>query len=225
MGRLRAAVRSLSEFPRLAEIIVAGASRAAVDDLVCQYGAGSTATLVSIGSVYYTWRRVYQPCTLPEWFGTVQRIGHRNHGSPRNLREESRRRFAVFLTYRPAPWGCKCGVWDGNRATRAWSRSGLIPDNPQLVASVRAVTAREPEPVFQAVVVFLVLFFGQISPGSVEWPVRNSPGCCPAFRSAAKASGVATIWPSSKACFLSCCIDKSSFVGFVCFLEQPRRGA
>src|SRR5213076_247390 len=44
---------------------------------------------------------------------------------------------------------------------------------------------------------------------------RNSPGCCPAFLSAAKAPGVATIWPSSKAgCLLICCIEKNSFRWF-----------
>src|SRR5207237_8004497 len=45
--------------------------------------------------------------------------------------------------------------------------------------------------------------------------MRNSPGCCPAFLSAAKAPGVSTIWPSSKAgCLLSCCIGKTPFVSF-----------
>ena len=64
-------------------------------------------------------------------------------------------------------------------------------DNPQLVASVRAVGAQEPEPML----------------------------CCPAFLSAAKAPGVATIRPSSKAgCLLSCCIEKTPFVGFVFLL-------
>src|SRR5258708_31425516 len=60
---------------------------------------------------------------------------------------------------------------------------------------------------------------------ALEWRVRNSPGCCPAFLSAAKAPGVATIWPNSKAgCLLSCCIGKTPFVGFVfCFLEAPQR--
>src|SRR6266480_5635127 len=59
----------------------------------------------------------------------------------------------------------------------------------------------------------------------LTWRVRNSPGCCPAFLSAAKAPGVATIWPSSKAgCLLSCCIGKTPFLGFVfCFLEAPQR--
>ena len=53
------------------------------------------------------------------------------------------------------------------------------------------------------------------------WRVRNSPGCCPAFLSAAKAPGVATIWPSSKAgCLLSCCIEKTPFVGFVFLLPR-----
>src|SRR6266550_8730102 len=47
----------------------------------------------------------------------------------------------------------------------------------------------------------------------LTWRVRNSPACCPAFLSAAKAPGVATIWPSSKAgCLLSCCIGKTPFV-------------
>jgi len=57
--------------------------------------------------------------------------------------------------------------------------------------------------------------------------VRNSPGCCPAFLSAAKAPGVATIWPSSKAgCLLSCCLEKTPFVGLgLCFSEATRRAA
>jgi hypothetical protein len=49
----------------------------------------------------------------------------------------------------------------------------------------------------------------------LTWRVRNSPGCCPAFLSAAKAPGVATIWPSSNVgCLLSCCIWKNSFRWF-----------
>src|SRR5437667_8829348 len=53
----------------------------------------------------------------------------------------------------------------------------------------------------------------------LTWRVRNSPGCCPDFLSAAKAPGVATIWPSSKAgCLLICCIGKTPFVGLVFLL-------
>ena len=58
----------------------------------------------------------------------------------------------------------------------------------------------------------------------LTWRVRNSPGCCPAFLSAAKAPGVATIWPSSKAgCLLICCIlEKLLSVGLF-FACQRRR--
>src|SRR5207245_10316666 len=41
------------------------------------------------------------------------------------------------------------------------------------------------------------------------------PGWCPAFLSAGKATGVATILQRSKAgCLLSCCIEKNSFRWF-----------
>jgi hypothetical protein len=50
----------------------------------------------------------------------------------------------------------------------------------------------------------------------LTWRVRNSPGCCPDFLSAAKAPGVATIWPSSKAGYLlSWFMGKTPFVRFV----------
>jgi hypothetical protein len=56
----------------------------------------------------------------------------------------------------------------------------------------------------------------------LTWRVRNSPACCLAFLSAAKAPGVATIWPSSKAdCLLFCCMG-NSFRWFV-FASQRRR--
>src|SRR5580704_2880576 len=49
----------------------------------------------------------------------------------------------------------------------------------------------------------------------LTWRVRNALGYCPAFLSAAKAPGVATIWPSSKVrCLLTCCIGKNSFRWF-----------
>src|SRR5262249_5454469 len=56
------------------------------------------------------------------------------------------------------------------------------------------------------------------------WRVRNSHGCCPAFLSAAKAPGVATIWPSSKAsCLLISCIEKSLLSVGLVFASQRRR--
>src|SRR5215831_4156525 len=59
------------------------------------------------------------------------------------------------------------------------------------------------------------------------WRVRNSPGCCPDFLSAAKAPGVATIWPSSKAgCLLICCMEKTPFGRFgLCFSEATHTAA
>jgi len=58
----------------------------------------------------------------------------------------------------------------------------------------------------------------------LTWRVRNSAGCCPAFFSAAKVPGVATIWPKLKAgCLLSCCIGKTPFVGFVFASQRHRR--
>src|SRR5260370_1207574 len=61
----------------------------------------------------------------------------------------------------------------------------------------------------------------RIFASEMSWMEETTEGT--AFLSAAKAPGVATIWPSSKAgCLLVCCMGKTPFVGFVfCFLEAP----
>jgi hypothetical protein len=56
--------------------------------------------------------------------------------------------------------------------------------------------------------------------------VKNSLECCSAFRIAAKAPGIATIWPSSKAgCFAELLIGKIPFVGLGVYFSDATHAA